>query len=368
MAAARERRATAGNRMSQLLEAEEEDDFYKTTYGGFEEEENDAEYETENEESDVVDSDFDIDEQDEPVSDQEDSEEGTKRQRRVVTKAYREPAAEKKSREKSSTEKSAKKAHPTKPVKKEVTESSWGERKSVRRSTQAKSEEAERRRQEIEEQRKQRHPRKRRCTGDHPTQEELLEEAKITEQENLRSLESYQRLELEKKKAKIVKTTYRGPMIRYHSISMPLIEEAPLVVDESPATPLSSLGPRCSRNFITFPDDTTMRDHFRNTKPKPAARSMCPITRLPARYFDPVTLIPYANLQAFRVLREAYYAQLEQKGDVRQPEVAAWVEWRKKNRPQRPLVTSKSAASAATHPTAIAAPTTTVAAPVTASA
>lgn len=33
----REPRKTAGNRMSKLLDAEEEDDFYKTTYGGFNE-------------------------------------------------------------------------------------------------------------------------------------------------------------------------------------------------------------------------------------------------------------------------------------------------------------------------------------------
>lgn len=339
--------------MAQILEAEEEDDFYKTTYGGFEEEENDVEYETENEESDVVDSDFDIDEQDEPISDQED-EERKQRKRRVVTKAYREPVPEKKTKEKSSAEKSPKKTHSPKVSKRAAAHQASAERKSVRRSTQAKSQEAERRRQEEEEQRKQRHPRKRRYTGDHPTQEELLEEAKITEQENLRSLESYQRLELEKKKAKIVKPTYRGPMIRYHSISMPLIEEAPLVVDESPETPPSSHGPRCSRNFITFPDDASMKEHFRNNKPKPAARSVCPITRLPARYFDPVTLIPYANLQAFRVLREAYYAQLEQKGDARQPEVAAWVEWRKKNRPQRTMVTSKTVPAPQAPPTTAA--------------
>lgn len=31
----REPRKTAGNRMSKLLDAEEEDEFYKTTYGGF---------------------------------------------------------------------------------------------------------------------------------------------------------------------------------------------------------------------------------------------------------------------------------------------------------------------------------------------
>lgn len=338
MAANRERRATAGNRMSQILDAEEEkDDFYKTTYGGFEEEEDDVEYETENDESDVVDSDFDIDEQDELISDQEGDEDGSKRQRRVVTKSYVEPVSEKK-------RKKAEKVKAEKPPKKHKSSSSQcaeavaapsAERKSVRRSTQAKSQETERRRQEQEEQRRQRHPRK---SGgelsDHPTQEQLLEEAKLTEQENLRSLESYRRLELEKKKAKIVKNSQRGPMIRYHSISMPLIEEVDAEVQPT--------APRCSRNFVTFPDETTLRDNFPNSKPKPASRSVCPITRLPARYFDPVTLIPYANLQAFRVLREAYYAQLEQKGDTRQPEVATWVEWRKRSRAQRVALQNKA--------------------------
>lgn len=35
LAVHREPRKTAGNRMSKLLDAEEEDEFYKTTYGGF---------------------------------------------------------------------------------------------------------------------------------------------------------------------------------------------------------------------------------------------------------------------------------------------------------------------------------------------
>lgn len=35
LAVGREPRKTAGNRMSKLLDAEEEDEFYKTTYGGF---------------------------------------------------------------------------------------------------------------------------------------------------------------------------------------------------------------------------------------------------------------------------------------------------------------------------------------------
>lgn len=35
LAYSRAPRKTAGNRMSRLLDAEEEDEFYKTTYGGF---------------------------------------------------------------------------------------------------------------------------------------------------------------------------------------------------------------------------------------------------------------------------------------------------------------------------------------------
>ena len=37
MAATRDKRSNAGSKMASLLEAEDEDDFYKTTYGGFNE-------------------------------------------------------------------------------------------------------------------------------------------------------------------------------------------------------------------------------------------------------------------------------------------------------------------------------------------
>lgn len=58
-----------------------------------------------------------------------------------------------------------------------------------------------------------------------PTQEELLEEAKITEEENIQSLEKYQRLENEKKSRRAVKKVASGPMIRYHSLRMPILGE-----------------------------------------------------------------------------------------------------------------------------------------------
>lgn len=44
MAAQRSRRANAGNRISKLLDNLEEDEFYKTSYGGFEDEAEDIEY------------------------------------------------------------------------------------------------------------------------------------------------------------------------------------------------------------------------------------------------------------------------------------------------------------------------------------
>lgn len=70
-----------------------------------------------------------------------------------------------------------------------------------------------------------------------PTQEELLEEAKITEEENLQSLEKYQRLENEKKTRRTVKKVFSGPMIRYHSLKMPILggkdtNVQPMEVDE----------------------------------------------------------------------------------------------------------------------------------------
>lgn len=53
------------------------------------------------------------------------------------------------------------------------------------------------------------------------------------------------------------------------------------------------------------------------------------IHRLPARYFDPVTQQPYYSMQVFKILREAYYLQLEERGNADNPDVAKWLEWRK---------------------------------------
>ncbi|KAJ9586612.1 hypothetical protein L9F63_019805 [Diploptera punctata] len=372
LASTRDRRSNAGNRMAKLLDEEEEDDFYKTTYGGFSEIENDDDYQSEEEGEDEVDSDFSIEENDEPISDQE--EEKPKKKGRLITKAYKEPVVLLQKIEKPPDVK------PKKPRKKVISVDSY-ERKSIRRSTAAKSAATLQRLKERTEEGQRRKSRRTRAQDEwRPTQEELLEEAKITEEENLKSLEKYQKLEMEKKKTRTVKKTSQKPMIRYHSLTMPLIEEvqqdqheSPITVDEgddekekqgiSSTTVVSSNkenememeidseevkkeeekeeksckeptndknDAKCERTFVTFFDEKLYKEIFPQTKPKITTKNVCPITRLQARYFDPVTQLPYSNLQAFRILREAYYQQLEGRGDRNNPEVARWIEWRQK--------------------------------------
>lgn len=101
MASSRSRRTHAGSKMASLLNEEEKDaiagkdEFYDTTYGGFQEEKDDGDfaYHSPGEEDDKVDSDFSIDEDDEARSDIEDDgsskRKTAKRGEGVQTKAYK---------------------------------------------------------------------------------------------------------------------------------------------------------------------------------------------------------------------------------------------------------------------------------------
>ncbi|XP_018022172.1 uncharacterized protein LOC108678304 [Hyalella azteca] len=381
MAAERERRPNAGSKMARLLDEEEEDDFYKTTYGGFNEEEDDNDYKSEVEAEDEVDSDFSIDENDEPVSDTEDVD-GSKPQKRgrLIIKAYKEPKPSRDISKKS-------------PVKKKMLSESHiaaGNKKAIRRSTQLKSEETIKRQKDRQMEETKRKSR-RSSSGHEPhmTQEELLAEAKETEKQNLLSLEKYELAEMDRKKPKMKRQGLTVPFIRYHSCTMPLIQDitsnsstnhaannalknsnkdddgteqmdtdvniadAEAMLDsieaemkmkgnsdtenKRPVIKISDLRPeeKCERTFITFSDELSFRKAFKKNKNKLSTRNICPITRLPARYFDPVTRLPYASVQAYRILREAYYQQLEDKGDPNCPPVAAWLEYRKKYKQSR---------------------------------
>ncbi|XP_063052322.1 vacuolar protein sorting-associated protein 72 homolog [Engraulis encrasicolus] len=343
LASSREQRKTAGNRMSKLLDVEEEDEFYKTTYGGFNDESGDDEYKGDHSDSeDEVDSDFDIDEGDEPDSEQE--EDAPRRKSRVVTKAYKEPVKVVKPKPKKPSVEQKKTERVKTPQKRtaQVFQDFAEIRKSVRQSTSEHT-----RKTNLRLQLRQEAPRRRRgAHHDRPlTQDELLAEAKVTAEENLRSLENYERLEADKKKQVHKKRRFDGPTIRYHSVLMPLLSDS-LLKEENvdvegldqdapqPTTSTSSTSSSsaptsssqgssgtagsasgsgsglCSRTYITFSDDDAMAMVFpaatRGSAPQLPVQEVCPVTHKPALYRDPVTDIPYANARAFRIIREAY--------------------------------------------------------------
>ncbi|XP_053209633.1 vacuolar protein sorting-associated protein 72 homolog [Panonychus citri] len=325
LASNRSRRPNAGSKMNEMVNSNTEtDDFYKQTYGGFIEEEEDNEYQPEESDDDVVDSDFDIDENDEPV--EEDEEPQTKRTRRVVTKSYKEPPKEKVQIKKAP---STPKKQPVTVKESEKIENLTGV-KSVRASTKLKSEETALRVKLDSEARKKAAAKKKNFKNHASwrklTQEELLKEAKLTEQINLKSLEKYRKLELEKaQKSKVVKEVDREDRIIYRSTSMPLIES-------TENGEVKETDKRFSRNFITFTDEETFSKYFKkNVKPPvPVTTPVCPISGLKARYYDPVIQMPFASGYTFKALREAYCQQLELLGDPKQPDVAEWLAWRKK--------------------------------------
>ncbi|KAM3959739.1 vacuolar protein sorting-associated protein YL-1 [Aphomia sociella] len=408
--AQRERRANAGNRMAKLLDEEEEDDFYKTTYGGFQEVEEDRDYIQEKEQDDVVDSDFDIDEDDELHSDQE--AEG-KEKRKSNANVYKDPNRKKKVAADKPMKPVVKKPREPKPKEekaekpeKSVTNRSTTERKSIRKSTAVKSAETQQR-IKIRSELKKRKPKK--VEEKLPTQEELLEEALVTEKENLKSLERFEQIEMERKKIRPTKKTITGPVIRYHSFAVPLISEipeekqspdkAPLVEDvtlsdiiktedavtaaaEESSADVSMNEPKAEtieEKIEKMETDTKMdievigpdeeididnvkrkeekppKEHNKNMKyhertlisfendikdiafnacfPKSQRKRrrdlLCAVTKRPARYIDPITKLPYRSVDAFRIIREAYYQQLEARGDRSDPEVAAWLQWRR---------------------------------------
>ncbi|ESO86561.1 hypothetical protein LOTGIDRAFT_95101, partial [Lottia gigantea] len=307
----REKRSNAGSKMAKLLNDEEEDEFYQTTYGGFNEEGEDIDYDSNKSDSDdMIDSDFDIDENDEVKSDMEDDE---PKKKKTTTGVYKVPKPAKPQEKKSEVKKEKKEPKP-KAERSSIQiyqTSPLMERKSRRAATAVKSQataKREKQREEKSKMMKEMAARKNVPEVRRLTQEELLAEAKRTEKENLKSLENYYKLELEKKKSKIQKQVFKGPIIRYQSVIMPNLEdyEPDIIKLEDMET-----DDKCSRTFITFTEDHVYHDFFPQKKQKPVQKQICPVTKLPAKYFDPITQTPYATLYAFKCIREAYAQQCE---------------------------------------------------------
>ena len=174
------------------------------------------------------------------------------------------------------------------------------------------------------------------------TQKELLKEAKRTEIENLASLDAYTRLESERKKVKAKKPAFEGPAVRFLSVSMPLITEVPEDSKQSgdPTSQQQQQLPAPSggsshycRNFLVFTDTNSFpQGYFPSQKPAKPKRVLCPITGLPAKYVDPLTNTPYATPQAFKIIRNRYVNEEEQKCQKRLLQLSSWLEEKKRKK------------------------------------
>ncbi|RZC43151.1 vacuolar protein sorting-associated protein 72 -like protein, partial [Asbolus verrucosus] len=202
---------------------------------------------------------------------------------------------------------------------------SISERKSIRKSTAAKSAATAQRIKvrNLEQKKKIKRPKEEEWI---PTQEELLEEAKITELENIKSLEKYQKMESEKKTKRTVKRVISGPVIQYRSTRMPVIEE---INPDKSEVKTESEEKVCERTFITVlndPNDVTFNSVFEKKTARPLPRRLkCTVTGHVAKYVDPKTCLPYHSSMCLKIIRSAYYQQLEAHGDKTNPVVAAWL-------------------------------------------
>lgn len=323
----RERRNNAGNRMAKLLDEEEDcnDEFYKVNYGGFMDTESDIEYEAEDEGEDIVDSDFSIDENDEPISDTETNETPSKG-KRLVTKAYKEPMSLKKKE----------KIKPRQPSSFHKSRSFLGndcsekyERKSIRKSTAAKSAETAYR-MKVRDMEQRKRVKKNTAEEWMPTQEELLEEAKLTEIENLKSLEKYQKMENEKKITRPTKKPFVGPIIQYKSTKMPIIKDT---IGKQEDGDFETK--HCERTFISIlndPNNVLFNKVFCYKNPVMPKKLKCSVTGMCAKYIDPVTSVPYHSSTCLKIIHFAYYEYLENHGDKNNQLVSNFLKWYQKNK------------------------------------
>ncbi len=144
-------------------------------------------------------------------------------------------------------------------------------------------------------------------------------------------LERFRQTEFEerKKRQRVHKRKrLEGPVVRSVSLSMPATAPSGSVLENLAA----SLSPQATvcRNFLIFSDDKTASGYFRSARAKRAllVDDVCAVTGRAAKYRDPVTGLPYANLGAFRLLRRAYLDHLQKHGDRHNPAVAKWLQSR----------------------------------------
>jgi len=284
-------------RITKLLEDEIEQDEVFWNQDALKDEENDDNYEEEQDAGDEFDSDFDRVE-----SEPDDEPEKEERERLPIKKRLMFPGKTlrktnaKKKKVIPKLEDDTKADKPSASTQADVPDELETEktiRKSTRTSVIVRQAEREAIRAEKEATVK---PIKKKKEGEEKrmTQEEMLLEAAETEIMNLRNLERVLAREEEvKKKAVVHKDTYEGPTIRFFS--------------------------RDGESRLEFINGASFGSELCTTSAPYPEKSVCVVTGLPAKYRDPKTGLPYATMEAFKIIRERF---LKEEADRKRPNMA----------------------------------------------
>ncbi|KMZ60298.1 SWR1 complex subunit 2 [Zostera marina] len=292
----RSSRKTRGKRIKNLIDEEIEQDDQFWNQDALKEDEDDTNYVEEGGGADEFDSDFNEDEPDPDEGGEKDVDERVKTKKKLI---FPGKSAKMKKNKKNLTklERSSEVVKSEDPIdseQQEVPEDLEGERvvrKSTRTSVVVRQAEREAIREALQAISKP--PVKRKKEGEQKriTQEEMLLDAAQTEIMNLRNLERVLAREEEvKKKAVIHKEVYSGPQVRYSS--------------------------RDGKSLIEFINGATFHSELKTTPSQYPKKEVCVVTGLPAKYRDPKTGLPYATIEAFKVIRERF---LKEENDKRKP-------------------------------------------------
>eukprot|EP00729_Bicosta_minor_P020497 gene20497-9784_t len=211
----RSRRKTAGTRMAALLNDEEDEEFYKTTYGDEVFRDSNSDFEVSEEESwDELDTDFDDDEVEQETQVVEPTEE-LKKKRKVYTDPLKNLHKRRKvapAGSKAPARGKATKSTPRPRSTRSAIQDSADIRKSSRKGTVTKTKDFEGRAKDRDEHsRRKSITRKPRVPEKKMTQAERLREAVKTEHLNALSLLRFRQKEAKAKKTVLRKTTFKGP-------------------------------------------------------------------------------------------------------------------------------------------------------------
>ncbi|WVZ95596.1 hypothetical protein U9M48_041336 [Paspalum notatum var. saurae] len=273
-------RASRGKRITKLLEDEIEQDEVFWNQDALKDEENDDNYEEEQDAGDEFDSDFG---EDESEPDDDDEPEKEVRERLPIKKRLMFPG-------KTLRKTNVKKKKKITPKLEDGTEADKSSDKPGPSTFTDVPDEFETEKIIRKSTRTSVIPIKRKKEGEEKrmTQEEMLLEAAETEIMNLRNLERVLAREEEvKKKAVVHKDTYDGPTVRFFS--------------------------RDGESRLEFINGASFGSELCTTSSPYPEKSVCVVTGLPAKYRDPKTGLPYATMEAFKIIRESYLKEADRK-------------------------------------------------------